>query len=360
MATTVVDPLTVTLTANQRAGTARAPAKDAAAIAKLKANYEAMAQGDKNTAERMFFSYYKTLASKVEEVDKVITENETKSGAKNKTSAPITDQKAVAAEWKRILGLLMNGVPKEFQHWAIIARGMSDTLTLQARDIAFYGVTENKRVVKKGAFVFFLTDAEMKLWVSTMTQIGGALMNKVLSTDMLPIKGPVPIPTDKNGWLALIKDNLKDDSIVPAPALDDVRNFFHNALLEVKDKNQLSEASKQNFEFQLEVFTLVRPSRLLLTRDRVKAGKTIPKKLASGIMDSYKALAALVAKVFNIKTFTQTIRDQKTMNNMAAETISIYNNLIPQFRTLRRGGEKGRLTAGESRLVEDFEFSFVF
>jgi hypothetical protein len=360
MATTTADPLTVTLTATQRAGTSRAPAKDAEAIAKLKANYEAMAQGDRNTAERMYFSYYKTLGSKLDEVDTVIADNEKKSGEKNKKSAPITDQKAVAPEWKRILGILMAGVPKEFQHWAIIARGMADNLAPQARDIAFYGITENKRVVKKGAFVFFLTDNEMKLWVSTMTQIGAALINRLLANDMLPIKGPVDIPTDKQGWLALIKDNNKNDAIVPAPALDDVREFFHAAMLEVMKEGKITEAMKQKFEFQLEVFTLVRPSRLLLTRDRVKAGKLIPKKLATGVMESYKQLAKLVSKVFKIKTFVQSIRDQKTMNQIAAETISIYNNLIPQYRAVRRGGEKGRLTAKESRLVEDFEFSFSF
>jgi len=353
-----VEDLTVTLNETQRAGIARGPAKDAAAIEKVTKNYDDLSVADKKLANRLFFSYYKTLAPKVDDVDKIIDDNEKKGGAERKGSAPIKDQRAVAPEWKRILGHLMNGVDKQFQNWAILARGMEKDLSKQSKDLAFFGVTDNKRVVKKGAFVFFLTDNEMKLWFSTMVQIGGSLMNWVLGGNGLNLKIKQNIPTNKDGWLAIIKDNLTDDKIVPAPSLDDVRKFFNDAMKEVLTKDKLSDDTKSKFELQLEVFSLVRPSRLLLTRDSVTRGKTIPRKLAQGIMAGYANLAKIVKDVFNIKTVDVQIRDQKTMNQSAAEIVAIYNNLIPQFRAVRRGGEKARLGANESRVIEEFDFKF--
>lgn len=338
----------------------RNDAKDAAAIQTVSKNYLAMNAADQKKMGRLWFSFFHTMAIKVDDVDKTIDDNEKKGGNENKGTAPIKDQRAVAPEWKKFMGILMKGVEKDFQNWAVLSRGMGKDLEKAAMFLYMYGMTDNKKVSKKGGFLYFVTDAQMLIWFATMTSIGTNLMLWILGSDNLDVTTKSPIPSNKQDWTNYVETMLNgtaNKKTVPAPALDAVQKYFNGALKEVETTGGISEASKVQYEMMLEVFTMIRPSRLFITRDGVRR-KLIPLDVSGPVMAGFLAMKDIVNDAFIIDPVDKQIKFPADMNQATVQVLKIYNNLIPQFRTSRRGGDAGRLGANESRQFVPFTFKF--
>lgn len=361
MASTNPVEITIKLSDVAKGFLARNDAKDAVAIEKVNSNYKKMNQADQKKLGRLWFSFFHTLAVKVDDVDKTIDENERKGGNENKGTAPIKDQRAVAPEWKKYMGMVMKDVDKDFQTWAVLSRGIGKDLEDAAKVLYWYGMTDNKRVTKKGGFIYFSTDQEMFYWFSTMTTIGTNLMLWILGSDNLDVTTKSPIPQNKQEWVNYVNaqlDGTNNRAVVPAPSLSAVQAYFNASIKEVIATGSMSASNKVQYDMMLEVFTVIRPSRLFITKDGVRR-KFIPLDISKPVMEGFQAMKDQISDAFVISAVDTQVRFPSDMNKAVAEIIKVYSNLPAQFRTIRRGGDAGRLGANESRQFVPFNFKFV-
>lgn len=334
---------------------------DGPAIDSVTVNINNMAITDRSKVLRMVPAYYLSLPLNPKKVKETVAANKLKSGEKFKDSAPNKDQEAVQEAWIVLLGKLMAGVDEQFMNWKIVLRALENHLRPVAEFIFIAGGTADKRLTKKGFHFFYLDHKQGLIWLRTMAIAYNMLFDWIVGGEMLNVKtSGQDIPETAEGWRKWILSNRATIPSVERPTVADANNWFADVREFIEKGTQVPANLLAKRDLALEIVSITRPSRVLLTRDVVKTGtKTIKAKVATDIMEVYQLMAQDFNSVFKLTPFNGKIEKQEQMNKISKETLSICNGLIAQFRILYFGGSAVRLGGNQAREVEAFNFKFI-
>lgn len=334
---------------------------DGPAIDTVTLNLSNMAITDHKKVLRMVPAYYLSLPLNPKKVKDIVAANKLKSGDKFKDSAPNKDQEAVQEAWIALLNKLMAGVDEQFMNWKIVLRALENHLKPVAEFIYYAGGTADKRLTKKGFHFFYLDHNQGLVWLRTMAVAYTMLFDWIVGGEMLNVKvSGQAIPDTAENWRKWILSNKPEIKAVERPTMADANNWFADVREVIEKGGQVPANLLAKRDLALEIVSITRPSRVLLTRDVVKTGnKTIKAKVAVDIMEAYQLMATDFKSIFNLTPFNGRIEKQDQMNKISKDTLSICNGLIGQFRVLYFGGSAVRLGGNQARDVEAFNFNFV-